>query len=108
VDAFVRILFMTTHQLIEAIEEANRTWKPLSLPVRNKIAKRLDEFDRETARLRDALNEARQYVEAYVLNVDAPGGVTGGESLLTKIDDIFANASDHRCSPEASATNTER
>jgi ribosomal protein L29 len=119
--------FMTTYQMIGAIEETNRTWQPLSLPVRNEIAKRLDELDRENARLRmeldascnaeelrqvraenarlrDALNEARQYVEAYVLNVDAPGGVTGGESLLTKIDDILANAKDHRCSPEASDT----
>jgi hypothetical protein len=108
--------------MIGAIEETNRTWQPLSLPVRNEIAKRLDELDRENARLRmeldascnaeelrqvraenarlrDALNEARQYVEAYVLNVDAPGGVTGGESLLTKIDDILANVSRQRPLP---------
>ena len=50
------------------------------------------DLERENARLRDAMNEARQYVEAYALNVDAPGGVTGGESLLTKIDDILTNA----------------
>jgi hypothetical protein len=44
--------FMTTHQMIEEIEETSRTWQPLSLPVRNKIAKRLDELERENARLR--------------------------------------------------------
>jgi hypothetical protein len=43
---------MTTYQMIEAIEETNRTWQPLSLPVRNKIAQRLDELGRENVRLR--------------------------------------------------------
>jgi capsule polysaccharide export protein KpsE/RkpR len=51
---------MTTYQMIEAIEEANRTWQPLSLPVRNKIAKRLDELECE---LREAKARLQWFME---------------------------------------------
>jgi hypothetical protein len=52
---------MTTYQMIEAIEETNRTWQPLSLPVRNKIAQRLNELDRENERLRAIIASVRFY-----------------------------------------------
>jgi hypothetical protein len=55
---------MTTYQMIEAIEEANRTWQPLSLPVRNGIAKRLDELERENASLKSHMTEAWKLVNA--------------------------------------------
>jgi len=55
---------MTTYQMIEAIEEANRAWQPLSLPVRNKIAKRLDELERENASLKSHMTEAWKLVNA--------------------------------------------
>jgi hypothetical protein len=51
---------MTTHEMIEAIEETNRTWQPLSLPARNKIAKRLDELECE---LREAQAKLRWFMQ---------------------------------------------
>jgi len=88
---------MTTHEMIEAIEETNRTWQPLSLPVRNKIAQRLDELERENARLRHELTVADNWVkhhEAHVNdlieeNVRLRGWIDG-------LDMLAANNGEHR------------